>query len=87
MCFLCVLVFARCNTLHICCVCFAALYCAALYVFTCAHIHCDSQDIHPYESEFVYVDPHILCTPNIADIDGDGHEEIVVVVSYFFDRE
>ncbi|KAF5841733.1 hypothetical protein DUNSADRAFT_11513 [Dunaliella salina] len=45
------------------------------------------QSIHPYESEFVYVDPHVLCTPNIADIDGDGHEEIVVAVSYFFDRE
>lgn len=45
------------------------------------------QVAHPFESEYVYVDPHVLCTPNIADIDGDGHEEIVVAVSYFFDRE
>jgi hypothetical protein len=33
------------------------------------------------------VDPHILCTPSIADIDGDGREELVVAVSYFYDRE
>jgi hypothetical protein len=35
----------------------------------------------------VYLDPHILCTPSIADIDGDGRDELVVAVSYFFDRE
>ena len=35
----------------------------------------------------MYIDPHILCTPSIADIDGDGHDELVVAVSYFFDRE
>jgi len=35
----------------------------------------------------VYIDPHILATPAIADIDGDGSEELVVAVSYFFDRQ
>ena len=45
------------------------------------------QEAHPVDNDYVYIDPHILCTPNIADIDGDGHEEIVVTVSYFFDRE
>ncbi len=35
----------------------------------------------------VYIDAHILCTPSIADIDGDGHDELVAAVSYFFDRE
>jgi hypothetical protein len=35
----------------------------------------------------VYIDAHILCTPSIADIDGDGHDELVVAASYFFDRE
>jgi len=35
----------------------------------------------------VLVDAHILCTPSIGDIDGDGHDELVVAASYFFDRE
>jgi hypothetical protein len=35
----------------------------------------------------VYVDPHVLSTPVIADIDGDGHEEVVLSVSYYYDRE
>lgn len=35
----------------------------------------------------MFVDPHILCNPAIGDIDGDGHDELVVAVSYFFDRE
>ena len=37
-------------------------------------------------SDHVWVDPHILCTPAIADIDSDGVEEMVVAVSYYFDR-
>ncbi|PNH12688.1 hypothetical protein TSOC_000387 [Tetrabaena socialis] len=36
---------------------------------------------------YVYVDPHIMTTPAIADIDGDGHDELVVATSYFYDRE
>eukprot|EP00891_Asterochloris_glomerata_P005963 jgi/Astpho2/5963/e_gw1.00080.8.1_t len=36
--------------------------------------------------DHVWVDPHILCTPAIADMDGDGVEEMVVAVSYYFDR-
>jgi len=35
------------------------------------------QDAHRHDVEYVYVDPHVLCTPSIADIDGDGHEELV----------
>jgi hypothetical protein len=34
----------------------------------------------------VYVDAHVLCTPAIADIDGDGHEEIVLSVSYYYEK-
>jgi hypothetical protein len=39
------------------------------------------------DGESVWIDPHILCTPAIADLDGDGHDELVVSVSYFFDKE
>ena len=28
-----------------------------------------------------------MCTPAIGDIDGDGHDEIVIAVSYFYDRD
>ena len=33
------------------------------------------------------VDAHLLCTPAVADVDGDGRDEIVLAVSYFFDKE
>lgn len=36
---------------------------------------------------YVWLDPHILANPAIADIDGDGQEELVLAVSYFFDRD
>ena len=42
---------------------------------------------HKPEKGFVLIDSHILCTPAIGDIDGDGHEELVVAASYFFDRD
>lgn len=45
------------------------------------------EDAHANDMEYVMVDAHILCTPAIADIDGDGHEEMVVAVSYFYDHE
>lgn len=35
----------------------------------------------------MYIDAHILSTPAIADIDGDGHDELVIAVSYFYDSE
>jgi hypothetical protein len=37
------------------------------------------------EVPFVWIDAHILATPAIADIDGDGHDELVIAVSYYFD--
>ena len=41
----------------------------------------------PREANYVYVDPHVLCTPIIADLDKDGADEIVFGVSYYFDKE
>lgn len=41
----------------------------------------------PKEEGFVFVDAHVLCTPIIADLDNDGHDEVVFSVSYYFDRE
>ncbi|KAL0491966.1 outer membrane protein assembly factor BamB [Acrasis kona] len=38
-------------------------------------------------TEWVYVDAHLLATPLIIDIDGDGVDEMILPVSYFFDRE
>jgi len=37
-------------------------------------------------SEYVWVDAHMQTTPVIGDIDGDGHDEVVLAVSYFFDQ-
>jgi hypothetical protein len=42
---------------------------------------------HKGERKYVSIDSHIMCTPAIGDIDGDGQEELVVAASYFFDRE
>ena len=39
------------------------------------------------EQGHVWLDSHILANPAIADIDGDGQEELVVAVSYYFDRD
>ena len=42
--------------------------------------------IDPKDAEYVYVDPHVLTTPVIADTDGDGlQNELVLAVSYYFD--
>ncbi|KAH9324109.1 hypothetical protein KI387_004287, partial [Taxus chinensis] len=42
---------------------------------------------HQKEDDFVNIDSHILSTPVIADIDKDGINEMIIAVSYFFDRE
>ena len=42
--------------------------------------------IDPKDPNYVYIDPHVLATPLIADVDGNGgHTELVVAVSYYFD--
>ncbi|CAN6322030.1 unnamed protein product [Urochloa humidicola] len=42
---------------------------------------------HEKAEDYVSIDAHILSTPVIADIDKDGVQEMVIAVSYFFDRE
>ncbi|KAI3474175.1 hypothetical protein Pfo_028963 [Paulownia fortunei] len=42
---------------------------------------------HEKLEDYVHIDAHVLCTPVIADIDNDGVSEMIVAVSYFFDRE
>ena len=36
---------------------------------------------------FVLVDAHVLTTPVITDLNGDGGSELIVGVSYFFDED
>lgn len=39
------------------------------------------------DEKTLYVDAHVLASPVIADLDGDGLEELVVPVTYFFDED
>ena len=36
---------------------------------------------------YVFVDAHVLASPTLADLDGDGERELVVGVSYYFEEE
>jgi hypothetical protein len=38
------------------------------------------EDAHTNDMEYVMVDAHILCTPAIADIDGDGGGPAILVM-------
>lgn len=66
------------------------------------HSHGDYDDVHTGlgwevdsfwrpprvpEQDHLWLDPHILANPAIADIDGDGQAELVLAVSYFFDKD
>ena len=54
------------------------------------HDENDDLDVRKFKgqksSEYVWIDPHLQTTPVVGDIDGDGHDEIVLAVSYFFDQ-
>ena len=48
----------------------------------CAHISINFQAAKDY----VAVDPHILATPVLTDLNNDGRlEEMIIPVSYYFD--
>jgi hypothetical protein len=38
------------------------------------------------DSNYVYVDAHVLANPTIADVNNDGNVEIIIPVSYYFDK-
>ena len=38
------------------------------------------------ESDFLFIDAHVLGSPTLADINNDGHLEVIVGVSYYFDK-
>lgn len=38
------------------------------------------------ESNFVFVEPHVLGSPVLVDANNDGHMDVVVAVSYYFDK-
>ena len=39
------------------------------------------------ESDFVYVDAHILGSPVLVDVNDDGYASVFVAVSYYFDKD
>lgn len=38
------------------------------------------------ESDFLFIDAHVLGSPTLADVNNDGHLEVIVAVSYYFDK-
>jgi hypothetical protein len=38
------------------------------------------------ESNYVFADAHVLGSPTLVDVNGDGHMEVIVAISYYFDR-
>ena len=42
---------------------------------------------HVCMARFILVDAHVLTTPVITDLNGDGGSELIVAVSYFFDQD
>jgi len=37
-------------------------------------------------SPYVYVDAHVLATPILVDLESDNQQELIVPVTYYFDR-
>jgi hypothetical protein len=35
---------------------------------------------------FVFLDAHVLGSPSMADVNGDGHMDVLMAVSYYFDK-
>ena len=39
------------------------------------------------DSDYIFVDAHVLGSPVLADVNNDGKVEVLVAVSYYFDKE
>ena len=44
-------------------------------------------DAQTNDSNYVFIDPHLLSTPTLADINGDGKVDVIMAVSYYFDKK
>lgn len=54
------------------------------------YIDCDSQyyNIYLKDSKYLPIDPHVLATPVLADLNNDFRvEELVIPVSYFYEED
>lgn len=38
------------------------------------------------ELDLVHLDPHVLGSPALVDVNGDGHLDVIMTVSYYFDK-
>lgn len=38
------------------------------------------------ESDYVFVDAHSLSSPVLVDVNRDGHLDVVIAISYYFDK-
>ena len=43
-------------------------------------------DEYPEDDDFLWVDAHVLGNPLVRDLNGDGHLNLIVPVSYYFDH-
>jgi hypothetical protein len=39
------------------------------------------------DTHFAFVDPHVLASASLADINNDGDMELIIPISYYFDKE
>ncbi|CAM9105375.1 unnamed protein product, partial [Ectocarpus fasciculatus] len=39
------------------------------------------------DTNFAFIDPHVLSSPVLTDVDGDGQMEVLMTISYYFDAE
>lgn len=49
--------------------------------------HMFRSDSYYGDEEYVYVDPHVMATPVLVDVNGDGTLDLIMSVSYFFDED
>ena len=38
------------------------------------------------DTNSLFIDAHVLASPTIADVNGDGYQEMIIPISYYFDK-